>query len=344
MKKPATIRDIARAANVSTATVSRVLSNSGYPVRAAVRENVLRVAAELNYIPNMVGKQLKKNTSHTIGVVVPTIANPFYASVVFGVEEEARLNGYGVMACNTLQDPALEEEYVRTLLEKQVKGLIIASIAGGKAHLERAAGLGVRIVAVDQYVEMDGIAQIDFDYRAGGYMAAKYLLERGHRRIGYAAFRLDRPSRRRILEGYLDAMREAGLEPLVAEADAGERYGAGYEFDTGMKLTRRLLECDPPPTAIFAGNDLMAFGVIQELARRGVRLPEDVSVMGFDGIEFGRMIHPPLTTVRQPDYEMGKMACRMLIGLLHGAEHAPRAAVLRPALVERASVADAAAE
>lgn len=339
MKKPTTIHDIARAANVSSATVSRVLSNSGYPVSKPMREKILRVAAELNYIPNLIGKQLKKNTSNTIGVIVPTIVNPFYASVVFGIEEIARQNSFTVMACNTLQDPALEEEYIRTVLEKQVKGLIISSISSDKTLLKQAIGLGLHVIAIDQNIEEDGISQIDFDYRKGACLAVKYLLEKGHSRIGYVTSKLDRPSRKLIYQGYLESMREAGLEPLVAEAKAEEGYSAVYEFDTGRKLAQQLLENNSPPTAIFTCNDLMAFGVIQELSRRGVDVPGQISVMGFDGIEVGQMIHPPLTTIKQPDYEMGKMACKMLIDRMNGEESHQFDVILQPKLIERSSVA-----
>jgi LacI family transcriptional regulator len=339
MKKPTTIHDIARAANVSSATVSRVLSNSGYPVSKPLREKILSVAAELNYIPNMIGKQLKKNTSNTIGVIVPTIVNPFYSSVVFGIEEVARQNHFTVMACNTLQDPALEEEYIRTVLEKQVKGLIISSISSEKTLLKQAISLGLHVIAIDQNIEEDGISQIEFDYRKGGYLATKYLQEKGHRKIGYVTSRLDRPSRKRIYQGYLEAMREAGLEPLVEEAKAEEGYSAVYEFDTGKRLTQQLLEHEDQPTAIFACNDMMAFGVIHELTRRGIDVPGQISVMGFDGIEVGQMIHPPLTTIKQPDYEMGKMACKMLVGRMNGEESHQFDVMLQPKLLERSSVA-----
>lgn len=339
MKKPTTIHDIARAANVSSATVSRVLSNSGYPVSKPLREKILRVADELNYIPNLIGKQLKKNTSHTIGVIVPTIVNPFYSSVVFGIEEVARQNQFTVMACNTLHDPALEEEYIRIVLEKQVKGLIISSISSEKTLLKQAISLGLHVIAIDQNIEEDGISQIEFDYRKGGYLATKYLQEKGHRKIGYVTSRLDRPSRKRIYQGYWDAMREAGLEPLVEEAKAEEGYSAVYEFDTGKRLTQLLLDNEIPPTAIFACNDMMAFGVIHELTRRGIDVPGQISVMGFDGIEVGQMIHPPLTTIKQPDYEMGKMACKMLVGRMNGEESHPFDVMLQPKLLERSSVA-----
>ncbi|SHE15020.1 HTH-type transcriptional repressor CytR [Chlamydia abortus] len=338
MKKPTTIHDIARKANVSSATVSRVLSNSDYPVSKALQEKIRRIAAEMNYIPNLLGKQLKKNVSMTIGVIVPSIINPFYSSVVFGIEEIARENHYTVVTCNSLQDPTLEDEYIRTIMEKQIKGLIISSISKDKSLLKNSIQMGLNVIAIDQTIEEEGVSQIKFDYRKGGYMATKHLLSKGHSRIGYVTSRLDRPSRLSICQGYLYAMKEAKLEPIVEESKSEELYNAVFDFDTGKKLANKLLAAPDRPTAIFACNDMMAFGVINELSQQGVKVPEDISVMGFDGIDFGLMIHPPLTTIKQPDYDMGKLACRLLLDKINGEDSPTFDVMLQPKLLERNSV------
>ncbi|WP_168118544.1 LacI family DNA-binding transcriptional regulator [Paenibacillus sp. HB172176] len=336
--KPVTIHDIARIANVSSATVSRVLSNSDYPVSKKMKEKVQRIAKELDYIPNLLGKQLKENKSMTIGVIIPTIVNPFYSSVIFGIEEIARQNDFTVIACNSLHDPTLEEEYIRTIVEKQVKGLIISSISTDKTLLKNLMKTGLSVIAIDQKIEGEGISQIEFDYHRGGLIATKHLQSNGHRRIGYVTSKLDRPSRRSIYQGYLDAMKSADLEPLVEESNSKDVYNAVSEFDTGKKLTQKMLSATNPPTAIFACNDMMAFGVINELWQQGIRVPEDVSVMGFDGIDFGQMINPQLTTIKQPDYEMGKMACKMLLDLMQGEDKPMFDVMLQPKLIERGSV------
>ncbi|WP_010272601.1 LacI family DNA-binding transcriptional regulator [Paenibacillus senegalensis] len=340
MKKQTTIHDIAKMANVSSATVSRVLSNSGYPVSKELKERIQRIAKEANYIPNMLGKQLKKNTSQTIGVIIPSIINPFYSSVIFGVEEIARQNGFTVIVCNSLQDPSLEEEYIRTIMEKQVKGLIISSISTNKEHLKQLIQMGLNVIAIDQKIEEDNINQIEFDYHKAGCLATRYLLEHGHRLIGYVTSKLDRPSRRSIYEGYAAAMKDAGLKPLVVESQTDEVYNAITDFDTGKQLTKKLLNQSPRPTAIFACNDMMAFGVINELSRCDIQVPQQMSVMGFDGIDVGEMIHPPLTTIKQPDYEMGKMACKMLLDMMNGEDSPMFDITLQPKLLERKSVMD----
>lgn len=339
MNKPVTIHDIARMANVSSATVSRVLSNSSYPVSKELKEKIQRIAKESNYIPNLLGKQLKMNSSMTIAVIIPSIINPFYSSVLFGVEEVARQHSFTVITCNSLQDPSLEDEYIRTLVEKQVKGLIISSISKDKRLLKSLLDRGLHVIAIDQKIEGEGISQIEFDYHKGGAMATRHLQAKGHRQIGYVTSKIDRPSRRSICQGYLEAMQSAGLEPMVEESPADEVYNAVYEFDSGKRLAGKLMDRPNPPTAIFACNDMMAFGVINELSRRELQVPQDISVVGFDGIDVGQMIHPPLTSIKQPDYEMGKMACKMLMDMMDDA--GPMFdIVLQPKLLERKSVRD----
>ncbi|OUM93672.1 MAG: LacI family transcriptional regulator [Thermobacillus sp. ZCTH02-B1] len=338
MKKKVTIHDIARMANVSAATVSRVLSNSDYPVSQSLREKILKIAAETNYVPNLLGKQLKKNTSTTIGVVVPSIVNPFYSSVILGIEQTARQRKYTVITCNSMHDPELESEYIRMLMEKQVKGLIIASIANDGGMFKQLADMGIHVIAIDQRVDAEGISKIDFDFVKGGQMATRHLIDKGHRRIAYLTARMDRPSRRSIFRGYQEAMKEAGLEPILVEANADDDHNPLSDFDTGRALARKLLAAKVQATAVFTCNDMLAIGVINELSSRNIRVPEEISVMGFDGIDVGQMIHPPLTTIKQPDYEMGKMACTMLLNMMNNENNHQFEIILQPKLIERQSV------
>lgn len=339
MKKSLTIHDIAKLASVSSATVSRVLSNSSYPVSPELRSKILRIAKEMNYVPNLLGKQLKTKTSMTIGVVIPTITNLFYSSIILGVEEIARKNNYQVLLCNSFQDPVLEDKYIQAMFEKQVRGLVISSISSDKKQLKHFIDMGLNVVALDQKMEMEDVSEIDFDYRKGGYIATRHMLDKGHERIAYLTAPLDRPSRIGIHEGYLTAMREAGLKPIVQEG-GNETYSGTYEFENGKALTRQLLGRGKRPTAIFACNDMTAFGVVSELSQQGLKVPDDVSVMGFDGIDFGQMMTPPLTTVLQPTYEMGRLACNMLLDMLIDGKKPESGVMLEPQLLERESVAD----
>jgi LacI family transcriptional regulator len=222
-----------------------------------------------------------------------------------------------------------------------VRGLVISSISGNNELLSQFIDRGLNVVAIDQRIVGLDLGQVDFDYRKGGYLATRHLAGKGHKRIAYVTAPLDRPSRKSIHDGYLDAMREAGLEPRIVEAGKEGRYSGSYEFENGKALTRRVLDdAGEKPTAIFACNDMTAFGVIHELTGRGVRVPEDMSVMGFDGIDFGQMVTPPLTTVYQPTYELGRLACGMLLDRLDGISPQGADIVLQPKLLERSSVAD----
>ncbi|MDF2815323.1 MAG: LacI family transcriptional regulator [Paenibacillus sp.] len=342
MTKRVTIHDIARMAEVSSATVSRVLSSSTYPVSEKLRNKIQQLAEEMNYIPNMIGKQLKTDRNMTLGVIIPSISNPFYASVMLGVEEIARKSGYHVLLCNSLQDGKLEEGYLQTLFEKQVKGVILSSISGNKKLMNHLISLGLHLVVIDQKIDLSNVLQIEFDYRQGGHMAADYLLQQGHRRIGYVTAPFDRPSRINIYQGFIEAIHESGTpfneDYLQVSSVEKGLYDGIFEFENGKALTRNLLQLPEPPTAIFACNDLTAFGVINELNAHGLRVPDDISVMGFDNIEFSQMITPSLTTIKQPDYEMGKLACNMLLEKLQDGSSQEVEVMLQPKLIVRNSV------
>lgn len=344
MQKPVTIYDIAKIVNASAATVSRVLSNSNYPVSSEMSKKIKAVAKELNYTPNMLGRQLKTNNSMTIGVIIPSISNPFYADVVLGIEEIARKNGYHVLLCNSHQNPNLEEEYLQTLLEKQVKGLILSSISNRKDVLQSYLDKGLNIISIDQMIDNPDVYQIGFDYRKGGYLACKYLIEQGHRSIGFVTAELDRPSRLGLFRGYQDALMESGISPLASwvqesKVSEGETYSSAFEFTNGKNLVRNLLHLDQPPTAIMTCNDLTAFGVINELGAEGIDVPGQISVIGFDNIELSQMLTPALTTVDLPKYEMGRFACKMLLDILIGTTIDVKEIVLQPKLIVRQSVA-----
>jgi LacI family transcriptional regulator len=342
MEKHVTIYDIARKAQTSTATVSRVLSNSSYPVRSELREKIQQVAKELNYIPNMIGRQLKTNNSMTVGVIIPSITNPYYSSIVLGIEDIARNRGYHVLLCNSHRSPKLEEEYLKTLFEKQVKGLIVSSISPNKEFLGDLVQKGLNVVAFDQTIDDLNSSQIHFDYRKGGYLATEYLLEKGHSKIAFVSAPLSRPSRLSIFQGYQDALEKYGIvvdESWIQIASREEEISEkNYEFNNGITLTRNLLKCSDLPTAIFVCNDMTAFGVMNELTSASIKIPEQISVIGFDNIEFSQMVTPPLTTIQQPDYEMGRMACNMLLDQLDGITTENVDIMLQPKVVERKSV------
>lgn len=343
MNKPVTIHDMAKMLKVSPATVSRVVSNSSYPVSQKLKKKINDLAKELGYTPNMLGRQLKTKNSMTIGVVIPSISNPFYADVVLGIEEIARRHGYQVLLCNSHQDPKLEAEYLQTLLEKQVKGLIISFISDQKELLSEYLSRGLKIISIDQMVNHSDVYQIGFNYRQGGYLATKYLIEKNHKKIAFLSAPLDRPSRLGIFRGYQDALQESGITPLDSWVQLCDSIGdeipeSTYEFKNGKQLVRNMLKLDDQPTAIITCNDLTAIGIINELNQQGIEVPGQISVIGFDNIELSQMITPPLTSVDHPKYEMGRFACSMLMDILNGNQVNVKEIVLQPKMIIRNSV------
>jgi LacI family transcriptional regulator len=342
-KKKTTIYDIAGEVGTSTATVSRVLSDCGYPVKAELRQVILDTAKKMNYMPNIIGRMLKGSSSREIGVILPTISNPFYPQILLGIELEARQEGYGILLCNSFRDPVTERKYMETLYQKQVTGLIISSINENHTYLKEMQTEGVNIVVFDQDFDEPGCSRVGFDYVKGGKMGTAHLLSMGHKDIAFITSPLTKKSRRDTLEGYRLALQESGISVrreniIVSESEEELRTGT-YEFENGKMMTKKLLNLAQIPTAVFAINDMTALGVVQELIENGVKVPEDISVLGFDNIEISSMVNPPLTTIDQPSFETGRRACRMLIDKMKGTGAETESVTLEPTLVIRRSVA-----
>ncbi len=342
--RDATIYDIAAEVGTSAATVSRVLSNSDYPVSEKLKQRVLDVSQKLSYSPNIVGRMLKKSVSMDIGVIIPTISNPFYPHMILGIESEARLRGYNILLCNSFRNPDTEKKYVQLLYQKQVRGIIISSIDENHMFLKEMQKNGVIVVVFDQDIDELKCSRVEFDYAKGGIMAVEYLARLGHRRIAFLSSPLTRKSRRETHEGYRLGLLENGLKydsDLVLMSDYEEESREGtYEFENGKNLAMSFMDISQKerPTAIFAVNDMTAFGIIQHLFEKGMDIPGDVSVIGFDNIEMSSMINPPLTTVNQPSFETGRLAGKLLLDSLEGKERGEVSITLEPSLVVRKSV------
>ena len=333
MPKQATLRDIARHSGLSLATVSRVLSDSDYVVSEATRQRVLSAAAELNYMPNELGKSLKTRSTRDIGVILPSITNPYFALLLQGITDEADKRGYHVLLCSSHRNAQREAENISMLVSKRVDGILLSSISPALETVRRAASVGCRILALEQPLPID-CPQLDFDYRQGAMLAARHLIALGHREIGFIGAPTDRPSRRMMLEGYRAALIEAGL-PLRPEYEMlsgveSERVGV-YELENGGECARAFLRMKKMPTGFVALNDMTAIGAMRVFTAAGVRIPEDISIVGFDNIPYCDLCSPPLTTIDQHAYELGALAVRKLLDH-HSAETA-----LPPTLVERGS-------
>jgi len=336
----ANIRDVASHANVSHQTVSRVI-NGNPNVSVATRERVLATIEKLGYVPSPMARGLISNRTHSIGIVADDISDQFFARVVAGAEREARARGFYLMI-GSVEPEDDERGYLRLMLERRVEGLLLArpSAPLEMSDLRSVMQAGVPIVSVGSS-RVPGI-MVDVDNRQGGYDATTHLLEHGHRAIATICGPADWPSSAARLDGYRRALDDAGIafNPSLVE-QAGD-----WGLDSGRAAAARLCERGATFTALFAHSDLTALGAIAELRLAGRRIPQDVSVVGYDDLPVAAYVDPPLTTVHQPMQEVGALAAGLLLDQLVRDRNAPvEGERLLPAeLVSRQSVARLGAE
>lgn len=336
MKRAISIEDVARAANVSHSTVSRALRGSPL-ISVEVRERVQLLAREMGYIPNAIAQSLKRQRSSTVGLIVTSIGDPFYADVTRGIEATARAAGMSVFLSATYNDGEQELAIIETFHRRKVDGLIIVSsrIAQNVQHLRRLAVPAV-LVNYEANPGYELLHSVQIDDFAGASLAMEHLIAIGHRRIGYLGIANRPSSNERRRAGYTAALRAAGLAagPELALLAAGAEPDAD-DVQAGAELLPRLLAAKA--TAAFCYNDMLAIGALMACRERGVGVPEQFSVVGFDDIAPAQYVTPALTTVAQPRRELGSRAMRMLLDLIAGQPGANL--VLTPTLTVRASTA-----
>ncbi|MGH2461131.1 MAG: LacI family DNA-binding transcriptional regulator [Chloroflexota bacterium] len=311
------IVDLARAAGVSVTTVSRVINNADYPVREATRQRVLKAAAELEYSPSALARALVTRRTRIVGVVVHDILDPYFGEIVRGIQDAAGEHGYLTIVCNSDRQVATELNYLRLFRDYRVDGIILAGggqLDGGPDDADWPAALriqekGTRIIALAPQPFPTHLVTID-NQRASREMTA-YLLGLGHRRIGF----IEGPPRlltsRLRRDGFAEALAAVGQPP-----DPELIVPGNFDLESGARAASHFLGLDRPPTAIFATNDEMAVGCLETLRRRGVRVPADVSVVGFDDVRFLQFVDPRLTTVHVPLHDLGATAMRQLLRAL----------------------------
>jgi len=307
-----------------------VLNDTRY-VSEELRQRVLSAVDELGYQPNALARSLRMKRSHTIGMILPDNTNPYFAEIARSIEDASHRQGYSAILCNTDGDPAKELTYIQVLLEKQVDGIILVSV-GGTGAQNALLQNSTAVVMVDRADPLLYCDSVQVDNVQGGWLATRHLLNLGHRRIPcLAGPSTVVPSDGRVL-GYRNAMCE------TPDAQAHIRVLEGdFHADSGYELTRMLLDETPMPTAIFACNDLMAIGAMRAIQERGLRIPQDISVVGFDDITLSRYIPPPLTTIAQPKYKMGQLALQLLLERINEKKLPTRFPVLECELIVRAS-------
>lgn len=328
-----TIHEVAKKANVSISTVSRVVNNP-LTVRKDKRELVLQAIQELGYEPNPFASGLRDKRTMTIAAVVPDIANPFYAELFRGIEDIARAQKYNVFICNTDRDDARFLEYMAYFKKKKVDGIIFASAPIKPSYYESFSALNIPIVlAATQSEEYDlPFVKVD-DYQAS-YDAAVFLIKNGHSAVGMISGPIDDPiAGKPRLEGFRDALLAHGLPFDEHEVVFGDLH-----FDSGYEAMGKLYGKKPDLTAVFASSDTMALGAMSFLQRRGMDVPRQVSVLGFDNLSISRMVTPALTTVSQPIYQMGKEAALLLFKRIQKQQDSAKSISLKHEIVVRDTV------
>jgi LacI family transcriptional regulator len=335
---PATLRDVARLAGVHPATVSRALNEE---TRSLVNEDtaqrVLRAATELGYRPNPIARGLKTNRSYTVGVLVPDLTNPLFPPILRGIEDKLDEAGYIALVANTDNDPERELFDCQAMRARQVDGIIAATARRDHTLLDEVLASGLELVLVNRWLPDAAISSATADDRKGLRLAVEHLVELGHRRIAHLAGPLDYSTGVERHAGYLEGMREAGLErdpELVL-------FGQVFTEAEGARLCRELLDRGTRFTAIAAGNDLLALGCYDVFEERGIECPAEVSVVGFNDMPFADRFQPPLTTIHIPHQQIGMAAADLMLERLTKSDGRPRHVRLEPALVVRASTAPA---
>jgi LacI family transcriptional regulator len=328
-----TIIDVARESGVSYSTVSRTLNGYEF-VKPSTREKILQAAKKLGYVPNQQARSLAGGRSNLIGVLVPALSNDYISEILRGIDEELAKSNYNLILYTTHRHQGKESTYVATIMNGGADGLLLVVPLISTPYLDALRQQDFPYVLIDQSDKAEKSPIVNGTNRQGAYEATRYLIELGHRRIGFISGLIGLNSATERLEGYSAALSDHGIplrNAFIAKGNFGERGG--------YAAAQKLLELAEAPTAIFAANDLSAFGAIEAIRQHGLRIPEDISVIGFDDIPQASLVYPKLTTVRQPLAQIGREAVTMLLEYIENPAQGMRQVTLETQLVIRDSCA-----
>ena len=327
----ATIRDVARKAKVSTATVSRVLAG-GTVVSEPLAARVRAVAKQLRYQPNRVARSLRSQKSHIVGVLIPNIQNPFFTGVIRGIEDLLQATDYTLLLGNSDDNPARERNYLELLKAEGVAGLIVVPGQDAAKTYNETLSLEIPLVAIDRFVADLPCDSVTVANEEGAAAAIRHLLALGHKRIAIATGPENISTARDRLTGYTRALQAARISPDPALIHHGVfRQEGGYE------AALKFISLPSPPTAIFTASDFIALGVLRALHDRRVQIPRQIAMVSFDDMPWAAALSPPLTAVAQPTYELGATAARLLLARMRDGELPLQRVQLQTQLVVRAS-------
>lgn len=324
-----TIYDVAREANVSMATVSRVV-NGNPNVKPTTRKKVLEVIERLGYRPNAVARGLASKKTTTVGVIIPDISSMFFAELARGIEDIATMYKYNILLSNSDQNPEKEIHLLETMLGKQVDGIVFMSGHVTEEHVKEFETSSVPIVLAGSIEEQGKIPSVNIDYELATYDAVMSFIENGHKNIAFLVGPLREPiNSEQKLAGYKRALQEAGIEYNEENVIEGD-----YSYDSGLEALERLIESKNRPTAIYVGSDEMALGVIHGAKDKGIDVPDELEVISSDNTRLSQMVRPQLTTVVQPLYDIGAVAMRLLTKLMNK-EKVDEQTVILPHRIEK---------
>ncbi len=329
----ANLKDVAKKAEVSIATVSRVINKTG-KVDTTTEYRVNSVIKELNYKPSTVAQRLRNqnNKSRLIGLILPDIQNPFYVDVIQGVEELVWKEGYAVVIGNFSQDEKKEQLYLDIFQSESVVGFIVAPASGTDKKVKELIKTGSRVVCVDRGMNDDSTDVVLMDNEKGAFEAVNHLIKLGHRKIAIIAGSKNIPTTNQRIQGYKNALECHNIpvvDDYIVSKDSTQK--------SGVKLTEYLLKSPDPPTAIFTGNNLITLGALETIHKSGLKIPDDVALIGFDDMPWSYALNPPLTAVRQSGFEIGQRAAELLLQRIQKPDGAIAKLILKTQLIIRQS-------
>lgn len=332
-KESVKLMDVAKLAKVSPATVSRVL-NGIVKVDEEKQKRVNDAVIKLGYRPSRVAQRLRSQSRHSllIGLIIPDLQNPFFSDIARGVEDITQQENHAVVICNSDENAEKEAFYVNTLRSEYMGGLIVAPTPGNKDLIQEMVNEGFPVLYIDRIIASVKTDSITVNSELGGYMATRHLIELGHERIGVIGGNPNLETSQKRVEGYHRALREANISSKKSMILWGDS-----KRNSGRRCAQAFLNRKQRPTAIFSTNNLMTLGTLQAVNESGLRIPEDISVIGFDDIPWATALNPPLTAIKQPSYEMGRRAAELLLARIKGKNESVRQEIITPSLVVRQS-------
>jgi LacI family transcriptional regulator len=308
----ATVRDVAKLAGVSPITVSRVINNAGY-ISEETRKRVEEAIRLLGYVPNTLARSLRLHQTNTLALVLTDITNPFWTTVVRGVEDAASDAGYNVILCNTDESEVEQEKYLNVLLQKRVDGVLLVPVRCTRETVQVIQSQNVPLVVLDRHIPGVEVDSVRGDSEGGAYELASLLVAQGHRKIALLSGPQGVSSADDRVTGYKRALAEDGLDSLDELIYYGE-----FTQQSGFEMMQRVLAVTPRPTAIFAGNNFITMGAFKAMREAGLKVPDDIALVSFDDLPVELIIDPFFTVASQPAYEMGKLATELILARLAG--------------------------